>query len=108
MKAPPFNLALLLHPSLLPSSQAPGQPALWKWLGEHTIKSTLQIQLLTALYRANKMDSTIPWILAVVSFPVMMFKQGVNVIQIVKASQWLAQGDLADRAKLGLPAKKTQ
>jgi CDP-diacylglycerol--inositol 3-phosphatidyltransferase len=53
------------------------------------------------------MDSTVPWILVAISTPVMLFKQWVNVIQIVKASQWLAQGDLADRARAGLP-KKTQ
>ena len=58
--------------------------------------------------RANKMDSTIPWALTLISLPVMLFKQGVNVVQIVKASQWLAQGDRADRAKAGLPEKKTQ
>lgn len=52
------------------------------------------------------MDSTIPWILTVVSFPVMAFKQWVNVVQIRQASQWLAQGDVAERQKLGLPEKK--
>lgn len=51
--------------------------------------------------RANKMDSTFPWILVIVSFPVMAFKQWVNVVQIVKASKWLAEGDLAEREKAG-------
>lgn len=46
------------------------------------------------------MDSTVPWVLCVISFPVMAFKQWVNVVQIVKASKWLAEGDLAERAKL--------
>lgn len=57
---------------------------------------------------ANKMDHTIPLILVILSSPVMAFKQCVNVIQIINASQWLAQGDLAEREKLGLPEKKSQ
>jgi CDP-diacylglycerol--inositol 3-phosphatidyltransferase len=57
--------------------------------------------------RANKMDSIVPWTLVVISTPVMLFKQSVNVVQIIKASEWLAQGDRDDRAKAGLP-KKTQ
>ncbi|KAF2491729.1 hypothetical protein BU16DRAFT_126872 [Lophium mytilinum] len=44
--------------------------------------------------RANKMDSTIPWILAITSFPVMAGKQIINMIQLVKASRWLAEGDI--------------
>lgn len=55
--------------------------------------------------RANKMDSTVPWILTIASAPVMIFKQGINVIQLVKASKWLAEGDRKDRKKLGLPRK---
>lgn len=60
--------------------------------------------------RANKMDSTIPWILTIASAPVMLFKQGVNVLQLVKAASWLAEGDRKDRKKLGLDvaAKREQ
>ncbi|KAK4504803.1 hypothetical protein PRZ48_002765 [Zasmidium cellare] len=58
------------------------------------------------LARANKMDSTIPWILTIASAPVMLFKQWVNIIQLVKASKWLAEGDRMDRKKLGLPRRK--
>lgn len=58
--------------------------------------------------RANKMDSTVPWILAVISFPVMAGKQIINVIQLVKASRWLAEGDLEKRRKKGLPRRKVQ
>jgi CDP-diacylglycerol--inositol 3-phosphatidyltransferase len=58
------------------------------------------------LARANKMDSTVPWILAGVSFPVMAYKQIMNVIQLVKASKWLAEGDVAMRQEQGLPRKK--
>ena len=49
--------------------------------------------------RANKMDSTVPWILTLGSAPVMAFKQYVNVVQLVNASRWLAEGDRRDRAR---------
>jgi hypothetical protein len=49
--------------------------------------------------RANKIDSTVPWILAGLSAPVMVGKQIINVIQMVKASRWLAEGDVAKRKK---------
>lgn len=58
------------------------------------------------LARANKMDSTIPWVLAGISLPVMLFKQVLNVIQMVKASNWLAEGDIKARREQGLPRKK--
>lgn len=61
--------------------------------------------------RANKMDSTVPWVLAIASAPIMLGKQWINVIQLVKASKWLAEGDLRERRAKGLPrkaAKKTQ
>jgi CDP-diacylglycerol--inositol 3-phosphatidyltransferase len=57
------------------------------------------------------MDSTVPWILAAISAPIMLAKQGINVIQMYKASQWLAEGDRLERKRLGLPrrgGKKTQ
>lgn len=56
--------------------------------------------------RANKMDSTVPWILAACSFPVMAFKQFVNVVQLVKASKWLGEGDVAARKKDALKRKQ--
>lgn len=52
------------------------------------------------------MDSMVPWVLTVISFPVMAFKQYVNLVQIYNASIWLAEGDRAERQKQGLPAKK--
>ena len=58
------------------------------------------------LARANKMDSTWPWIIAGVSSPVMAAKQVIHVWQLVKASKWLAEGDRAARAEQGLPRKK--
>ncbi len=60
------------------------------------------------LARANKMDSTVPWILTLASSPIMLFKQCVNVIQLVKASRWLAEGDRRDRKKAGLGIKNRQ
>ncbi len=56
--------------------------------------------------RANKMDSTVPWILAGVSAPVMAGKQFINVVQLVKASKWLAEGDRAARQKAGVSTRK--
>ncbi|RMZ77934.1 hypothetical protein DV738_g4183, partial [Chaetothyriales sp. CBS 135597] len=47
--------------------------------------------------RANKIDSTIPWVLAGISFPVMLGKQIINVIQMINASKMLGEGDRAAR-----------
>ena len=58
------------------------------------------------LARANKMDSFWPWVIAGVSFPIMAIKQGINVVQLVKASRWLAEGDIAMRKAAGLPRKR--
>lgn len=58
------------------------------------------------LARANKMDSSVPWALAGISFPIMAIKQILNVIQLVKASKWLAEVDVKNRKAKGLPAKK--
>lgn len=60
------------------------------------------------LARANKMDSTIPWILTAISFPVMAIKQFINVVQIIKASRWLAEEDVKVRRAQGLPRKTTK
>ena len=49
------------------------------------------------LARSNKIDSFWPWVLAGISAPVMAGKQVINVVQLVKASRWLAEGDLAKR-----------
>ncbi|KAB5529045.1 CDP-alcohol phosphatidyltransferase-domain-containing protein [Coniochaeta sp. 2T2.1] len=51
------------------------------------------------LARANKMDSTVPWVLASISFPIMFLKQVINVVQLVKASQRLAEMDRKARSK---------
>ncbi|KZF23988.1 CDP-alcohol phosphatidyltransferase [Xylona heveae TC161] len=91
----------ILSPSLLqPSSNAgaaspqPGNPA-------HPSPSNLFASPYSAgaleLARANKMDSFIPWVLAAISFPIMAAKQLINVVQLVKASCWIAEGDLEAR-----------
>jgi CDP-diacylglycerol--inositol 3-phosphatidyltransferase len=49
------------------------------------------------LARANKIDSFWPWVITGISAPVMALKQFINVVQLVKASKWLAEGDLARR-----------
>ena len=51
------------------------------------------------LARANKMDSKGPWWLAGISAPVMLLKQYLNVVQMVMACQWLAEGDREARKK---------
>ncbi|CAK7203282.1 phosphatidylinositol synthase 1 (CDP-alcohol phosphatidyltransferase1) [Sporothrix eucalyptigena] len=56
--------------------------------------------------RANKMDSFWPWVLAGISFPVMFGKQILNVVQLVKASKWLAEGDVQARRAAGLPRRR--
>ncbi|KAL2891243.1 hypothetical protein HOO65_010601 [Ceratocystis lukuohia] len=56
--------------------------------------------------RANKMDSTIPWIVAGISLPIMALKQWLNIVQLVVASQDLAALDVAARSARGLPKKK--
>lgn len=58
--------------------------------------------------RANKMDSKVPWALAGISCLGMLTKQYINVLQLVNASQWLAEGDRAQRRKMGLPRRKTR
>lgn len=52
--------------------------------------------------RANKMDSFWPWVLTGISAPIMAGKQFINIVQMVKASRWLAEGDIARRRKLGI------
>ncbi|KAF7509795.1 hypothetical protein GJ744_007490 [Endocarpon pusillum] len=84
------------HPSTLASSAQPGHPA-------NPAPSTLFLNPWSAgaleAARANKMDSTVPWILAGLSAPVCLGKQVINVIQLVKASRWLAEGDVEARKR---------
>jgi CDP-diacylglycerol--inositol 3-phosphatidyltransferase len=50
--------------------------------------------------RANKIDSFWPWVITGISAPVMALKQIINVVQLVKASNWLVEGDIASRRAL--------
>jgi len=53
------------------------------------------------------MDSSIPWFLAAISVLFMLVKQYINVVQLVKASKWLAEGDRLERKRLGLPRRRS-
>ena len=98
----------MLSPSLLPSAKEPGQSV------QPGSPSRPGLGILIApgsasameLARANKMDSFWPWVLAGVSFPIMAAKQILNVIQLVKASRWLAEGDTEARRAQGLPRRR--
>ncbi|KAI0484527.1 CDP-diacylglycerol-inositol 3-phosphatidyltransferase-like protein PIS [Xylariaceae sp. FL0804] len=78
------------------------------------VNSSMLRQLFTNPYsagalemaRANKMDSFWPWVLAGVSAPVMAIKQFLNIVQLVKASKWLAEGDVTARRAAGLPKRQ--
>ncbi|ODH13095.1 hypothetical protein ACO22_07608 [Paracoccidioides brasiliensis] len=95
----------LLQPALgadglpISSSAQPGSPAL-------APLSTLFASPWSAgaleLARANKMDSFWPWVLTGISAPVMAGKQFINVVQMVKASKWLAEGDMLRRRQMGI------
>ncbi|KAL9068275.1 MAG: hypothetical protein Q9161_006301 [Pseudevernia consocians] len=98
----------ILSPSLLPSDKSPGsssQPGSPSHPAS-TFFAAPGSAWAMELARANKMDSTLPWIFAAVSSPVMAAKQILNVVQLVKASNWLAEGDIKARREQGLPRKK--
>ncbi|KAL8902448.1 MAG: hypothetical protein Q9207_004705 [Kuettlingeria erythrocarpa] len=98
----------MLTPSLLPTenkagtTSQPGNPSHPPSMLFATPGSAWAMELA----RANKMDSFWPWVIAGVSFPVMAGKQILNLIQLVKASKWLAEGDIQERRLKGLPRKK--
>ncbi|KAK7430607.1 phosphatidylinositol synthase 1 (CDP-alcohol phosphatidyltransferase1) [Neonectria magnoliae] len=58
------------------------------------------------LARANKMDSSVPWAIAGVCFPIMAAKQIINVVQLINASKGLAEVDIKTRREKGLPRPK--
>jgi len=99
----PSLLAVNDHSSSGIQSTQPGSPANPK-------PSTLFANPWSAgaleMARANKMDSTVPWIIAGISAPVMAGKQVINVIQLIKASKWLGEGDVAARKKAFIAAGK--
>ncbi|TQS38371.1 hypothetical protein Golomagni_01124 [Golovinomyces magnicellulatus] len=93
-----------LSPSLLQSTNGAGS------LSVESAKSFLFANPHSAaaleMARANKMDSFVPWVIAGISFPVMLAKQIINVVQLAKASIWLAQGDVEIRKQQGLPRRR--
>ena len=97
-----------LSPSLLPTDKSPGsssQPGS-PLHPASTLFAAPGSAWAMELARANKMDSTWPWIFAAISSPVMAAKQILNVVQLVKASKWLAEGDNKTRREQGLPRQK--
>ncbi|KAA8651499.1 CDP-diacylglycerol--inositol 3-phosphatidyltransferase [Aspergillus tanneri] len=89
-----------LSPSLLqPVPGSPAQPAPTGLFESPWSAGALE------LARANKIDSFWPWVITGVSAPVMALKQIINVVQLVKASNWLVEGDIANR-KASLRGKR--
>ena len=101
--SPTLSPSLLQQPHDTPQSAKPGTPA-------HTSILNLFPNPYSAgaleLARANKIDSFWPWVLLAISGPFMATKQFINVLQMVKASNWLAEGDREARRQAGLPRKK--
>ena len=100
----------MLSPSLLPSNDQPGlsmQPGSPSHPAS-TLFATPGSAWAMELARANKMDSRVPWAIAGISSPVMAFKQWLNIRQLIIASQWLAEGDIAKRKAEGLPKKRSK
>ncbi|KAK4693565.1 hypothetical protein P7C71_g3860, partial [Lecanoromycetidae sp. Uapishka_2] len=98
----------ILSPSLLPTEKSPGsstQPGSPSFASSSLFAAPGSAWAME-LARANKMDSFWPWVIAGVSSPIMAAKQGLNVLQLVKASKWLAEGDRAARKEQELPKKK--
>lgn len=99
-----------LSPSLLQITTADGASTLQPGTPSAPPAASLFLNPYSAgaleLARANKMDSTVPWIIAGVCFPVMAFKQSLNVLQLVYACRWLAEGDIEARRAAGLPRKR--
>jgi CDP-diacylglycerol--inositol 3-phosphatidyltransferase len=87
-----------LSPSLLqpadgaaPGSTQPAAPAPTSLFASPWSAGALEMA------RANKIDSFWPWVITGISAPVMALKQFINVVQMVHASQWLVEGDIANR-----------
>ena len=57
-------------------------------------------------YTANKVDNRVPCTLLCVSCGFILFKQNINVLQLVGASESLGEGNLEMRKKAGLPRRQ--
>lgn len=102
--SPLISPSLLLADSKGITSPQPGSPALPK--PSMLFTSPWSAGALE-MARANKMDSFVPWTLAIISVIPMLIKQGINVVQLYKASIMLGELDRAARIKAGLvPLKK--
>lgn len=101
----PYLSPTLFADAANPSSLTPGTPAVPK--PSMFFPSPFSAGAMEAA-RANKMDSTVPWICMIVSAPVMFAKQVINVVQMKKAASWLAEGDRAARRAAGLPSKRSK
>lgn len=55
--------------------------------------------------RANKIQIDVPRAVAWVCLPVMLAKQWLNIMQLIRASKLLAEGDRKLRNAAGLPRK---
>jgi CDP-diacylglycerol--inositol 3-phosphatidyltransferase len=98
----PYLSPTLFSDSKNPSSLQPGSPAAPEpsmFFASPFSAAAMEMA------RANKMDSTVPWIFMVVSLPFMLIKQWINGVQMKTASQWLAEGDREERRLAGLPRK---
>ncbi|KAK5128964.1 hypothetical protein LTR85_000297 [Meristemomyces frigidus] len=99
----------LITPALLPSAGLAGETGHSPTTPHQPIPSLLFPSPFSAaameMARANKMDSTVPWILTLAAAPVMVMKQYINIVQMVKASRWLAEGDRRDRKRAQLAAE---
>lgn len=99
--SPTLSPSLLSGGSNPPASAQPGSPS----FPAAALLATPGSAWAMELARANKMDSTFPWFIAAISSPVMLLKQYLNVVQLVEASKWLAEGDIETRRQQGLPKR---
>ncbi|BCS26177.1 CDP-diacylglycerol--inositol 3-phosphatidyltransferase [Aspergillus puulaauensis] len=91
--SPTLSPSLLLPPQGVTVGGTPPPPASTSVFASPWSAGALE------LARANKIDSFWPWVITSISFPVMAFKQFVNIVQLVKAANWLVEGDLVSRRK---------
>ena len=90
--SPTLSPSLLQHADgVQPGSIHPAQPIISTLFASPWSAGALE------LARANKIDSFWPWVITGISAPVMALKQFINIVQLMKASQWLVEGDLAAR-----------
>ncbi|EAW20216.1 CDP-alcohol phosphatidyltransferase family protein [Aspergillus fischeri NRRL 181] len=69
---------------------------------------TMNEAFFIALYLLAFSSPSMPWLWLTLSSPLMLFKQYVNVVQLVEASRWLARGDVEMRRDARLLRAKTE